>query len=622
MVNNEFLFDAIQSLGEGFSLYDAAKSFQFCNQTFTDLFEFEINELCFNDQSSSNKTNDFVSDDLLIEKGDKADEWSKRFINHVSDHHRDYSIERSDGRLFIGSIKITELGNYLIIVRDVTEQRRAEQAERESDMLLHKIVEACPATFLVSRVSDGKIIYCPPGSRERFGKIESTLSFFLSPDDRATYLDALLPTGVLDNYRVRFRRGDGSIMDGLTSARVTDYRDEDVIVSSTRDITELLAMQEELEQQREIAHQNEKVSALGGLLAGVAHELNNPLSIVLGYAYMLQNQVEGESAKRRVDRLAQAAERCSKIVKTFLAMARQKPTLIESCSINDVIELALDITEYSLTSKGIDVQQQLNSDVPPVAIDQDQIAQVFTNLIINAESAMSSKDGEATLSIRSYVDEASGQVVVEIADNGIGIDEDMQDRIFEPFFTTKDVGEGTGVGLAFCLRIVSSHQGELTVNSSKGNGACFSVRLPVADGLYNNQDQSLPATSSEMQKKRILVVDDEVHVANMITELLQDKGYQTVSLNDAESALKLLDKESFDAVLSDVKMPGMDGSDFYDQLADRNSAYLNYVGFVTGDTLSQRVADLLDRSGCQYIEKPISPDALFQLVERLCQQQG
>ncbi|MCP3851493.1 MAG: response regulator [Gammaproteobacteria bacterium] len=621
MLNNEILNDVIQSLGVGIALYDAERKFVFSNQQFLDLFAFENAVDDSIDSVTGATSTDSQESSVSLYSGADSDEWTRQFIDQAeNDSARDYQIRRADGRFFVGSLQATGLDGYLITIRDTTEQIRAEQAERESDMLLRKIVDACPATFLVSRIADGKIIYCPPGSRERFGEIDSTLSFFLKPEDREAYLQALLPTGTLDNFRVKFLRGDGSIMDGLTSARVTDYKGEDVIVSSTRDITELLVMQEELEQQKSIAHQNEKVSALGSLLAGVAHELNNPLSVVLGYSYMLQNQVENPSEKRRVDRLAQAAERCAKIIKTFLSMARQRPTLIENCSINDVIDIALDITEYSINSIGISIQQNYGTNLPMVAVDQDQMAQVFTNLIVNAEQALVGVGSNGVLSIRTYHDSASNKIVIEVEDNGVGIPSEIKDRIFEPFFTTKDVGEGTGVGLAFSHRIISSHGGNLSVTSEPGHGACFKVSLPLNKNSPTDEPSITSKRPNQAGTTKVLIVDDESAVANMLSELLEVEGYQVITKNDAGAALALLETQDFNVILSDIKMPGIDGADFFDAIQDQFPEYVTSTGFVTGDTLSQRVADLLEQSKCPYIEKPVSPDALFDLVEQLSQQ--
>ena len=195
---------------------------------------------------------------------------------------------------------------------------------------------------------------------------------------------------------------------------------------SYRDITEQLRMDEELARQREIARQNEKLSALGELLAGVAHELNNPLSVVYGYAQMLKGRVDDPVAAERIELIRRAAKRSARIVKTFLAMARQRPTRIELCSLNDAVTTALEVSSYGLRSNGTAVETAFDETVPPVSGDFDQLVQVFSNLIVNAEHALKPRREQGKLTIRSWLDEDTDHVTVEVRDNGHGMPEDIR----------------------------------------------------------------------------------------------------------------------------------------------------------------------------------------------------
>ncbi|WP_179188308.1 ATP-binding protein [Kiloniella majae] len=619
--SSEVLLDAIQSLDIGIALYDADLCFVLSNKKYIDLV-MPGSDALRPGRNIRDITKDFASfKGFTLPPDLSLEEWIDKVVLSITSYEKDLEISRPDGRLFLGSTHKTGGGGYLVTVKDITEQRKIEKTSREADMLLHKIVEACPANFLVSRISDGKIIYCPPASRDRFGDIETAKSFFIKPQDREDYLKALLPTGTLDDYRVQFRRRDGSIMQGLTSARVTDYKGEDVIVSSTRDITEQLQMQKELEEQREIAHQNEKISALGGLLAGVAHELNNPLSIVVGYALMLQDKTDDPEVKRRVDRIAMAAERCAKIVKTFLAMARQRPMQIENCNLNEAVEVALDVAGYGLKVSGAEISLSLAKDLPFVAADHDQMAQVFTNLIVNAEHALSEKGEESKLVIRSSFDDLLGEVVVDVIDNGIGIPKEIQARVFEPFFTTKDVGNGTGVGLSFCHRIVDAHNGNLSFRSSDKGGTCFTVRMKASD--VTDESESVPdVRDKNLIKQSILVVDDEVDVADLISEILREDGYQVTVTNSAKDALATLKAHSFTAILSDVKMPGINGMNFFKRITAEFPDMAQKTAFVTGDAMSPEVADFIENSGCLHLEKPVSPEELINMMRSLIQKAG
>ena len=614
----KLLRDAIEAFDEGIMLYDSDLKLELFNQRANDLFF--SGKGTFEPGKSFYEICDFfaTSGMLVMPEGLDQRDWARFAEQDVRNYAQNTELVTSEGRLLLATSHKANHGGYLLTFKDVTDQRRAEKAEQEANMLLRVIVEACPTTFLVSRVDDGKIIYFPPASRDRFGDIDSTLQFFLDPKDRIAYLNALMPSGHLDDYPVRFRRRDGTVMDGLTSARVANYNGEDVIVSSTRDISEQLAMQAQLDRQKEIAHQNEKLSALGELLAGVAHELNNPLSIVVGYALMLQDKVEDPILDKRIRRIGQAAERCAKIVKMFLAMARQRPAEIENCNVNHLVESTLDVAGYGFRSSGGRIKLQLQDRLPPVAADPDQLAQVITNLIINAEQALRDIDRKPKIKVITGYEPESEKVVIKIRDNGDGIPKAIRSRVFEPFFTTKEVGVGTGVGLAFCHRTVTAHSGTLTLSCPPGEGTTFIIRLPASYNQARTEPEKCP--DQPQASKKILVVDDEISVSEMIQDILVENGYEVVAENRPEIALDRLAEEAFDAVLSDMKMPGMSGDAFYDRLNSTYPDLADRLAFITGDIMREEVSHFLESTGVSYLEKPVSPDELLTLVARLSDQ--
>lgn len=387
------------------------------------------------------------------------------------------------------------------------------------------------------------------------------------------------------------------------------------LVSCT-DVTEQRRAEENLKHQREISHQNEKLSALGELLAGVAHELNNPLSIVVGYAQMLQGKVHDPVLEKRVDRIAQAADRSAKIVKTFLAMARQRPAKIESCSLNDVVTIALEVAGYGLRANGVQVSLDLDPDLASVSGDPDQLVQVFTNLIVNAEHALAALGDCGVLTIRSYNDRQNEQTIVEVSDNGTGISKDIQARIFEPFFTTKDVGDGTGVGLAFCHRVVATHGGILDLKSSPDQGTSFFVRLGSIRSDDTDTD-SAAASPDPSKNLRILVVDDEPDVGELIQDILEDAGYEAAKSTNVEMALKQLHSEQFDMIISDFKMPGIDGAGFYDLLKKQLPMLADRILFITGDSMSTKGTAFFEESHRPYLEKPIVADEMIRKIEEI-----
>ncbi len=207
------------------------------------------------------------------------------------------------------------------------------------------------------------------------------------------YVERLLREGLVDDFETQLKRKDGEPCWCSISSRLIDFHGEKVIVSHTYDLTDRIKMQQELERQRETLHQNEKLSALGGLLAGVAHELNNPLSVVLGLSLMLKETATDAKTVERADKISKAAERCARIVKTFLAMARQQPTRTSNVAIDDVIAAAIEVAGYSIRSSDIELSVVWSPTFRPIWADPDQLSQVLINLLVNAEQALHDWDG-------------------------------------------------------------------------------------------------------------------------------------------------------------------------------------------------------------------------------------
>ncbi|WP_285670720.1 hybrid sensor histidine kinase/response regulator [Paralimibaculum aggregatum] len=387
-------------------------------------------------------------------------------------------------------------------------------------------------------------------------------------------------------------------------------------VLAWRDVTEQRAAERELARRREASFQSEKLTALGELLAGVAHELNNPLSVVVGQALMLREEADDPNTARRIEKISTAAERCAKIVKTFLAMARQRPARLAPTALGAVVETAADVVAQGIRGAGLALETALAPGLPPVQADEDQITQVVVNLLVNAQQALEAAglpDGRIRLETRMAPD---GMVEAVIADNGPGVPDELRQRIFEPFFTTKDVGSGTGVGLALCHRIVSAHDGRLEVDVGPEGGAAFTLGLPVAAGPHvapGAEAEPLPAG-----RLTALVVEDEPEVAAMIAELLTGLGVAPSLANSGEAALeRLAGGARFDIVLSDLRMPGMGGRALFREIARSRPDLVPGFAFVTGDAMSRDAEAVRAESGRPLIEKPVAPKELRALLRRL-----
>jgi two-component system NtrC family sensor kinase len=372
------------------------------------------------------------------------------------------------------------------------------------------------------------------------------------------------------------------------------------------DITEMKRAEDEIARQREALHQADKISALGSLLAGVAHELNNPLSIVVGRAAMLEDADLDPKVEAAVASIRTAAERCAKIVKTFLAMARQQAPTRRPVRIDRIVAAALDLLGYGLESGGIRVTADVPADLPPTMADPDQLTQVLTNLVTNAQQAMIGWSGRRELAIVAEHDRRHNQLRITVSDSGPGIPEELRSRIFDPFFTTKPAGGGTGIGLAVCRGIVEAHEGTISVVVAPGGGALFVITLPVVGTLGATPRSELPADHAG-PAGRVLIVDDEEDIRHMLAEILADDGHVVEQASNGREALERLSESRFDLVISDLIMPQLDGPGLYEELCRRDLAMASHLLFITGDTLSASARAFLQRVHRPAIEKPFVP---------------
>jgi signal transduction histidine kinase/ActR/RegA family two-component response regulator len=509
----------------------------------------------------------------------------------------------------------TANGGFIITQKDITARRRYEEAEREADVLLRKVLEACPANVVMSRVGDGHILYRSPAATELLGTALNSREHFASREERADFITALLPEGRVDDMAVMGVRPDGSHFPCLISARLIDYRGDEVIVSSTVDVSKEIALRKTLSEQREQIFLAEKMSALGELLAGVAHELNNPLSVVVGHSLMMREEASDPEVLRRIEKISDAAERCAKIVKSFLAMARQQPVRLAPVDMRETIATAAEVLEQSADSLARMIVIDLPDRFPPVQGDAQQISQVIYNLVTNAHQAIRESGTGDKIRITARHDPEADVVEFRVSDNGPGVPKEIRSRIFDPLFTTKEVGKGTGIGLAFCHRVITAHAGEIRLLPGDG-GATFAVRLPVARASAQAHGETPDATTGGV-RGRALVVDDEPEVAELIREILAREGFAVDSAASGEDALSLVRAHTYTAIFTDLNMPGIGGRGFHDAVAREMPEVAARIAFVTGDTMSPQVRAFLDVSRRRYIEKPIAPRELRDLVHRM-----
>ncbi|GEM_PF-870151 len=358
--------------------------------------------------------------------------------------------------------------------------------------------------------------------------------------------------------------------------------------------------------QRELA-QSEKLAAVGRLVAGIAHELNNPLATVCAYAEHLVGTVEDESLKRDLEKIDRAAWRCRRAVKGLLDFARSQPPVKTNVHMAEIVEEALRFVSDRLSQHSVRVETDFAEGLPAVCVDPYQLGEVCSNIINNAIDAMANSERERLLTIRTSLND--DKVRLEISDTGTGIPESLIDQVFDPFFSTKDHGKGTGLGLSICYGIVRRHDGEIRAESEPGTGTTMTVDLPSTGEEIATARAEAAAVHFDLSGLRLLVAEDEEDLRELLTRVLRSEGCAVDTAETGAAAMRLLDVNTYDLVLADIKMPTATGNTLYQYVCERFPHLKGRIVFITGDTASLDTAVFLEETGNPWIGKP------FQLGE-------
>jgi len=411
------------------------------------------------------------------------------------------------------------------------------------------------------------------------------------------------------------------------------YSEEDKVVLATlvnqaatamenaRLYRDLQRQYEELKRAQAQLIQSEKLAAVGELISGVAHELNNPLTSILGFADLLRKSDVDPRVREDLEIIYTQAQRSARIVRSLLTFARQYKAEKVPIDLNDAIIAALDLLTYQLKVDNIHVTLDLAPNLPMVEADVHQMQQVFLNIITNAQQAIRGAHSQGNILIQSQA--LPGAVLAVVSDDGPGIPEEIQDKIFDPFFTTKEVGKGTGLGLSICYGIIQEHGGRIWVESEYGKGATFYVELPACEEEAV-EIEAPPTTSTEEERipvdtARILVVDDEESLTSLLTTILRQHGHYVEAFRDGAEALRAIARaegmgRGYDVILADVKMPGMNGIELYHELRRLSNAVAERVIFCTGDTISPSTREFLQGTNNRVLSKPFRIEELVRLV--------
>jgi nitrogen-specific signal transduction histidine kinase/CheY-like chemotaxis protein len=361
--------------------------------------------------------------------------------------------------------------------------------------------------------------------------------------------------------------------------------------------------------------QAERLSSLGEVVAGVAHELNNPLSAVLGYAQLLQSDKGRDELERDLSRIVESARRCQRIVVNLLSFARKHPAKKMEQDLNACVRKVIDLKTYHLRAARIEVAWELTEPLPRGFFDFHQIEQVILNLLNNAEQAIVSSGKPGRVTIRTFASDDG--ICLEIEDDGPGVPASVRHRIFDPFFTTKDVGMGTGLGLSVSYGIIQEHQGHIELRSDRpGSGACFALTLPRAVGTAAAEAASETATpgTQALKGRRVLVAEDEPLVLDLFSRVLEQDGATVTRARDGEEAWSRILETDFDLIVADLRMPNLDGRALYERVVDEKPSMVRRFVFATGDLVRQESLKFLEGLPNRILAKPLDVDHVRRVL--------
>jgi PAS domain S-box-containing protein len=499
--------------------------------------------------------------------------------------------------------------NDMIMVRDISERRMAEKKLIAQKEMIDRIIASTPNSFIVvdseHRIVLANVTFYNTFIKEDIGiegrKIEDIIA-----SDELHYQIANAFLGVFKERPVEFRYRIGE-QERIFNSHVISMEKEVLLIVS--DITE-----ERLRQESFMV--TDRLASIGEMASGIAHEINNPLTGVVGFSQLLIKKNIPPDIREDLETINHEAQRAAKIVSGLLTFAYQGKPGWSVVDINQILLNTLELRTYEMELNNIRVVKKLDKNLPLTNADGAQIQQVFLNIILNAEHAIKTmgKKGKLTVTT-SFSDKL---IIITFTDTGPGISRENLPRIFNPFFTTKQVGEGTGLGLSMSHGIIKQHNGNIYAESEMGKGAKFVVELPIVE-IPESIDEAVEkgVVIEGNGYKKGLLVDDEAVVLRYLSRLLCDWGYETDMVRNAKDAIEMILENDYDFILLDVKMPDMDGIALYNKLVQIKPELAEKIVFVTGDVLERTTREFFKKNNIPNITKPIDIDKLKQSIDNI-----
>ncbi len=377
------------------------------------------------------------------------------------------------------------------------------------------------------------------------------------------------------------------------------------------DITERLQAERDRERLQLQFFQHEKLSSLGRLVSGVAHELHSPLSTVIGLSQLLQGRTKNADIKRPLERVYLEACRCERITQNLIAFGQKQPLIKRRLGLNGILKKVLDVVDVQLKLHGVEVVRELDPKLPLTMVDYDQIQRVFINIINNAQLALR-ESPKRTLTVRSNA--GADRIHIEFQDTGPGVPETLVDKAFEPFVGGREVGQGVGLGLSVSYGIVREHGGDIHLENRPQGGVTVSIELPILAAPTVRKSADSVHKSPQW---RVLAVDDQPAILDLLVDLLRAAQHRVDVASSGAEALNKLSSGSFDAIVLDLKMPGMDGRQLFGELEQRFPDLSRRVVFLTEAVEDEETRRFLEKTTQPVLTKPFEIEKVPSAVARL-----
>ena len=496
-------------------------------------------------------------------------------------------------------------------LRDITEEKGAQDALARSEARYRNLFESA---------SDAIVTLDANGRFTTFNHAAENISGYPRQELVGQWFAPLLPDDELPKALMHFQKalaGETGLFETTFIRKDREYRTIQVTYSTPQRDEEVLCVIRDVTDQKMLQEQliqSEKMSAIGQLVSGVAHELNNPLAGISAFAQLLLTEKRFPPDQRTAAEMIYAeARRASRIVQNLLTFARQHKPERTPTGVNQVLDDTLELRGYELRVRGIEVTRDYDEQIPETMADAHQLQQVFLNLVTNAEQAMEKSPRESQrLIVRTR---RTGAVIrIDVEDTGPGIPPNLLERIFNPFFTTKPTGSGTGLGLSISLGIVREHEGRIWAENAPQGGARFIVEVPIVTHRASGESQAIPLVPLQGDRLQILVVDDEASVRVSLQRYLAGRGHEVETTSSGREALGRLREGRFDAVIVDMRMPDVSGEELYRELQTNDPQHADRIIFTTGQLVDEQVRTFLASTGRPCVPKPFEFAAFDQAL--------